>query len=78
MNENIEKAAEIIRGSRKIVAFTGAGISVESGIPPFRGEAEYGTDTTPICSNWTIIIVIPKNRGRQSRRFSSTSSATTR
>lgn len=38
MNENIEKAAEILRGSRKIVAFTGAGISVESGIPPFRGE----------------------------------------
>ncbi len=34
----IEKAAEVIRNARYLVAFTGAGISVESGIPPFRGE----------------------------------------
>ncbi len=33
-----EKAAEIIVNARRCVAFTGAGISVESGIPPFRGE----------------------------------------
>jgi NAD-dependent deacetylase len=32
------KAAEIIKSSERCVAFTGAGISVESGIPPFRGE----------------------------------------
>jgi len=32
------RAAEAIRKSRKLVAFTGAGISVESGIPPFRGS----------------------------------------
>lgn len=36
--EILEKAAELIRKSRYTVAFTGAGISVESGIPPFRGE----------------------------------------
>ena len=34
----LEKAAEIISKAKKIVAFTGAGISAESGIPPFRGE----------------------------------------
>jgi len=34
----IEKAAEIIRNAKHITAFTSAGISVESGIPPFRGE----------------------------------------
>ncbi len=34
----LKKAAALISGSEKIVAFTGAGISVESGIPPFRGE----------------------------------------
>ncbi len=34
----IEKAAGLIMYSRYTVAFTGAGISVESGIPPFRGE----------------------------------------
>jgi NAD-dependent deacetylase len=33
----IERAAEIISNARHVTAFTGAGISVESGIPPFRG-----------------------------------------
>jgi len=32
------KAAKIIKSAKRCVAFTGAGISVESGIPPFRGE----------------------------------------
>lgn len=32
------RAAEIISKARRVTAFTGAGISVESGIPPFRGE----------------------------------------
>lgn len=35
----IGKAAEIISLSKNTVAFTGAGISVESGIPPFRGTS---------------------------------------
>jgi NAD-dependent deacetylase len=30
-------AASLIRAARHLTAFTGAGISVESGIPPFRG-----------------------------------------
>ena len=34
----IEKAAKLIKNAKHITAFTGAGISVESGIPPFRGE----------------------------------------
>ena len=33
-----KQACEIINSSSRCVAFTGAGISVESGIPPFRGE----------------------------------------
>jgi NAD-dependent protein deacetylase/lipoamidase len=33
-----KKACDIIRSSSRCIAFTGAGISVESGIPPFRGE----------------------------------------
>lgn len=33
-----EKAAHLIKKANRTVAFTGAGISVESGIPPFRGE----------------------------------------
>jgi len=38
LEHEIKKAAELIRQSSYTVAFTGAGISVESGIPPFRGE----------------------------------------
>lgn len=34
----IKKAASIIKKSKNTIIFTGAGISVESGIPPFRGE----------------------------------------
>ncbi len=35
--DKIKEAAELIRKAKYAVAFTGAGISVESGIPPFRG-----------------------------------------
>jgi len=34
----VAEAASLIRQSRYLTAFTGAGVSVESGIPPFRGE----------------------------------------
>ncbi|MCD6380588.1 NAD-dependent deacylase [bacterium] len=34
----IQEAADIIKKANRVTAFTGAGISVESGIPPFRGE----------------------------------------
>ncbi len=37
-SRHINRAAEILKSSSHTVAFTGAGISVESGIPPFRGE----------------------------------------
>jgi len=37
MSEKIEQAAGKLRESIHATAFTGAGISVESGIPPFRG-----------------------------------------
>ena len=36
--KNIQEAAKIIKNASHVTAFTGAGISVESGIPPFRGE----------------------------------------
>ncbi len=48
----IEKCADVIMNSRPVLALTGAGISVESGIPDFRGKnglwsiydpAEYAT-----------------------------------
>ena len=38
MIDSIEKTASLIANARNVVALTGAGISVESGIPPFRGK----------------------------------------
>ena len=38
MINSIKEASNLIRGARHVTAFCGAGISVESGIPPFRGE----------------------------------------
>ncbi|MGB9765811.1 MAG: SIR2 family NAD-dependent protein deacylase [Candidatus Saccharicenans sp.] len=35
--EKISRAVQIIKSCRHVIAFTGAGISVKSGIPPFRG-----------------------------------------
>ena len=63
----IKKTAQAIREAKKGIAFTGAGISVESGIPDFRGPSglwekfdpmEYAT-IEAFCSNpqkvWTMI-----------------------
>jgi NAD-dependent deacetylase len=38
MDELIKRAAEDLAAARNVVALTGAGISTESGIPPFRGK----------------------------------------
>ncbi len=44
----IEKAADLIKSANRVCAFTGAGISVESGIPPFRGEDGLWNKYNPI------------------------------
>ncbi len=49
MNNNIKEIAEIIATSKSMIAFTGAGISVESGIPPFRGENGLWSKYDPKC-----------------------------
>ncbi|HOD16053.1 MAG TPA: NAD-dependent deacylase [Spirochaetota bacterium] len=38
MNDNLKRAAEYLAKSHYVVALTGAGVSAESGIPPFRGS----------------------------------------
>ncbi len=35
--ENVAEAAAILQRARRVVAFTGAGVSAESGVPTFRG-----------------------------------------
>jgi NAD-dependent deacetylase len=43
----VAQAAAFLVGSRSAIAFTGAGISVESGIPHFRGEGGLWTKFDP-------------------------------
>jgi len=45
---SIGEAVELIRKSKHTCAFTGAGISVESGIPPFRGKDGLWSKVDPI------------------------------
>ncbi len=48
MSELIKKVADLIRSKKKITALTGAGISVESGIPPFRGKGSIWDKIDPM------------------------------
>jgi NAD-dependent deacetylase len=47
LTARIERVADLILASRKLVVFTGAGISTESGIPDFRGPAGLWTRFDP-------------------------------
>jgi len=49
LSELLKKAADLINYSKHTTAFTGAGISVESGIPPFRGEDGLWSRYDPGC-----------------------------
>ena len=44
----LTRFAELVRAARRGVAFTGAGISTESGIPDFRGPQGVWTTETPV------------------------------
>ena len=46
--ERIEELAALVGSSRYLVAFSGAGISTESGIPDFRGPQGIWTRMRPI------------------------------
>jgi NAD-dependent deacetylase len=47
MEAKINKVAEMIAASKRLVVFTGAGISTESGIPDFRGPDGLWTKVDP-------------------------------
>ena len=48
LTKSLIEAEELIKQSSRTVAFTGAGISVESGIPPFRGDEGLWNKFDPI------------------------------
>ncbi len=57
--DKIKKAAKLIINSRHCVAFSGAGISVESGIPPFRGKNGLWNKYNPIFLETNYFIANP-------------------
>lgn len=48
MSDEIQQLAELIEDAGRVVVFTGAGISTESGIPDFRSPTGIWSQTTPI------------------------------
>ncbi|MGE5595320.1 MAG: SIR2 family NAD-dependent protein deacylase [Hyphomicrobiales bacterium] len=69
----IERAVELLRGARRVVVLTGAGISTESGIPDFRGpqgiwtknpEAEKQATLQHYMANRDVRVASWKNRLR--------------
>lgn len=46
--DDLKKTAEIIARARSVISLTGAGISVESGIPPFRGKGSLWETIDPM------------------------------
>lgn len=56
----VEKAVSIIKNSKYVIALTGAGISVESGIPPFRGEGGLWTKYDPSLFTLSYFMKNPK------------------
>lgn len=43
----LNRAAGLVRGAKRVVAFTGAGISADSGIPTYRGAGGLWTEYDP-------------------------------
>ncbi len=63
MIEKINKAADLISRTNKVVVFTGAGISTESGIPDFRGPGGLWTRYDP--DDFTISNFLQSDRTRK-------------
>ena len=58
LSRSLDEAATLILRSNHVVALAGAGLSVESGIPPYRGpggteviKAKYPEKTLLICAD---------------------------
>ncbi len=61
----VEKVADLIVKSRKLVVFTGAGISTESGIPDFRGPGGLWTRFDPDDFTIDKFLTSPESRRKQ-------------
>jgi NAD-dependent deacetylase len=60
MENLLYQAAQILKNSRHAVVFTGAGISVESGVPPFRGDGGLWNKYDPRSLELSYFLKNPK------------------
>jgi len=60
MKNDLQKVAELILNSESMIAFTGAGVSVESGIPPFRGPNGLWSKYDPKCLDLDFFYAEPE------------------
>ncbi|MBN2255177.1 MAG: Sir2 family NAD-dependent protein deacetylase [Deltaproteobacteria bacterium] len=68
-NEDITASAALIKASTYTVVFTGAGISVESGIPPFRGHGGIWRHNDPSCLTMRYFRQQPKKSWETIRKL---------
>lgn len=64
VESRIERLADLVRGAQRIVAFTGAGISTESGIPDFRSPGGVWTRYDPEDFTFPRFLETPERRKR--------------
>jgi NAD-dependent deacetylase len=60
-----QEAAELIAAARKLVVFTGAGISTESGIPDFRSPGGIWSRFDPDDFTYQKFVASPESRRKQ-------------
>ena len=60
MRNEVEIAAKLILGTKYVVALVGAGMSVESGIPPFRSLNGIWTKLNLTCAVMNVFSVTQK------------------
>ena len=64
IKDKLNQAIELIRNSSHTTAFTGAGASVESGIPPFRGENGLWSKIDPVFLDTLYFYKYPEKSWR--------------
>ncbi len=67
--DNIEIVADVIKKSKYCIGFTGAGISVESGIPPFTGAGGLWTKYDPKFIELSFFYSNPKKSWEEMRKI---------
>lgn len=78
MPDTIEHAGRVLSGAERLLVFTGAGISTESGIPDFRGPDGLWTKVDPDDFTIARYLSSPAARKRSWARWSSSPIRTAR